>query len=396
MKTGQTIRGAAHLAFDAVDQVTTIVEGMYRNIAAAPLPFSAEPEGRAPGIAGLVHEIIRQVNGVTRDVSDLALAPLSRHLDEFAEPGPQREAAIALLNGVCGDHLERSENPLAIPLGFRMVTADGTWRDATSVLRERGVPTMPRIVVFLHGLCMNDTHFEWKGWNHAGRLERELGYTPVYLRYNSGRHISTNGRDFDLAMEELIASWPIPVESVSLVGYSMGGLVARAAQKVAEKADRRWLSLTERAVYLASPHQGAALERGGSWLQAVAGFSPYTAPLTALGRMRSDGITDLRFGNVLDEDWRDYDPHQSRADHRRPAPLTPGVDHYAIAATLSPAGSSFRSDGLVHPDSALGRHAESERSLSFAPDKTRLFHECGHLSALEDDRVADCLVEFLA
>ena len=119
MRTGQTLRGTTRLAFDVVENVTDIVEGMYRNIAAAPLPFGEEPQGSARGIAGFVHEAIRTINGGFRDATDLALRPFSDALDRVYPPGPQREAAIAALNGVCGDYLERSGNPLAIPLELR-------------------------------------------------------------------------------------------------------------------------------------------------------------------------------------------------------------------------------------------------------------------------------------
>ena len=122
MRPGQTLRGTTRLAFDVVENVPDIVEGMYRKISATPLPFGEEPKGRARGIAGFVHEAIRTVHGGFRDATDLALRPFSDPLDRVYPPGPPREAAIAALNGVCGDHLERSGNPLAIPLELR---ADG-------------------------------------------------------------------------------------------------------------------------------------------------------------------------------------------------------------------------------------------------------------------------------
>ena len=39
-------------------------------------------------------------------------------------------------------------------------------------------------------------------------MEIELGYTPLYVRYNSGRHISENGRDLAEQLERLVAAWP--------------------------------------------------------------------------------------------------------------------------------------------------------------------------------------------
>ena len=73
METGKTLRGGAQLAFDTAHSVTTIVEEMYRNIAAAPFPLGKAPEGRAPGIAGLVHESVRRVISTTRTHLRLAI-----------------------------------------------------------------------------------------------------------------------------------------------------------------------------------------------------------------------------------------------------------------------------------------------------------------------------------
>lgn len=400
MRTGQTIRGGAHLVFDAVDQVTGIVEGMYRNITAVPLPFGPGPEAPAGGIAGFVHETIRQVNGGVRGVSDLALGPLSEHLDAYFPPGAQREAAVSLLNGLCGDHLARSGNPLAIPLGFRILRGEEeplTFDEACGA--SDFVPTN-RILVLAHGLCMNDRHWSWEGHNHGQMLAESFGYSPLYLRYNSGRHISFNGRDFDAALDRVVRQWPVPVESVTIVGFSMGGLVTRAAMRAAADHASEWVRHVDRVVYVGSPHHGAALERGGFKLQQLVGLSPYTAPLAALGRMRSDGITDLRHGNLLDEDWRYHDEHEDPDDHRRVVPLPAGCEHYAIAATLSentfPSVDHLLSDGLVQPESATGWHPDPEKRLAFAGHRVRVIAGRGHLGMLNDPDVAATLRSWLA
>ena len=299
MQTGQSLRGATRLAFDAVESVTDIVEGMYRNIAAAPLPFGEEPQGSARGIAGLVHQTVRTVSGGIRGVTDLALRPLSDSLDRVYPPGPYREAAVALLNGVCGDHLENSGNPLAIPLELRVFLpmkdgsdpADQAANPLTlypgstpHAFDTVGFEPTGKILVLAHGLCMNDRHWSWEGHNHGQVLADAFDYTPVYLRYNSGRHISTNGHEFATGLEQLVADWPVPVESLTLVGFSMGGLVTRSALQIAERERLDWLGEVDRVAYVGTPHHGAAMERGGFWLHKSMTFSPYSAPLAALGR----------------------------------------------------------------------------------------------------------------
>jgi len=434
LETGKTLRGTVRLAFDTVEGVTHVVEGMYRNIADGPMPWGAAPEGPAKGIAGFVHESIRRVNGVVRDASELALKPLSHHIDRVWSPGPHREAAIAVLNGLCGDHLERSGNPLAIPMQFRVflppppqqeAKADPSTDDLTEPkarpvafanlfeTQKRPVPIHPqptalahpefspgrRLLILVHGLCMNDREWTAHQHNHAQMLADATGYTPVYLLYNSGRHVSTNGREFCKQLAGLLGAWPVPVESITIIGLSMGGLLVRSALHLARQQRQAWLEQVDKVAYVGTPHHGAVMERGGYWLQKSATYSPYTAPLSALGRVRSDGITDLRHGNLLDDDWQHHDEHEDNADHRQPVPLVGGIEHYAIAATLSKQPGErigrLLGDGLVHPSSATGRHRNPDFALAFPERHTRIFHGVGHLAMLHDQRVADQLREWL-
>jgi hypothetical protein len=113
------------------------------------------------------------------------------------------------------------------------------------------------------------------------------------------------------------------------------------------------------------------MERTGHWIDQLFEISRYSAPLGRLGRRRSAGITDLRFGNVLDEHWQGFDPFEQRRDRRRPLELPAGVACYAIAGT-SPIARGDRppGDGLVLVDSALGVHPNPELTLAF-PDAHR-------------------------
>jgi pimeloyl-ACP methyl ester carboxylesterase len=402
MKTGEALRGVARLGFDTVEGVTHIVEGMYRNIAARPMPLGRAPEGPANGIAGFVHESIRRVNGAVRHASELALNPVAHQIDRAWPTGPHREAAIAALNGVCGDYLERSDNSLAIQMRFRVFLP-----------RERPVEIYPqptasadpefspggRLLILAHGLCMNDREWTAREHNHAQMLAETSGYTPVYLLYNSGRHISTSGREFCAQLAGLLDAWPVAVESITIIGFSMGGLLARSALHIAQQERQAWLGKVDKVAYVGTPHQGVVMERGGYWLQKSATYSPYTAPLSALGRIRSAGITDLRHGNVLDDDWQHHDEHEDNSDHRQSAPLLSGIDHYAIASTLSKQPGErigkLLGDGLVHPSSAIGSHQNPDLNLAFPEAHTRTFYGLAHLAMLHDPRVAEQLSEWL-
>lgn len=434
METGKTLRGSANLIFDAAHATTHIVEGMHRNIAAAPWPLGEPLEGPARGIAGFVHGAIRRVNDVTRSTSDRILARISPILDRTLLPGPHREAVISALNGICGDHLERSGNTLAIPMRLRVLLppldpteetpALETSRDEHAVekqvpfanlfeVEKRSVEIHPqpealaqsdfspgsRLLILVHGLSMNDREWTSHQHNHAEALAENNDYTPVYVLYNSGRNVSTNGRELCNQLTGLLETWPVPVDSITFIGFSMGGLLTRSAMDIARHEGHAWLGKVDKAAYVGTPHHGAVMERGGYWLQKGLSFSPYTAPLTALGRIRSAGITDLRHGNVADDDWQHHDEHEDHTDRRRPIPLAGGIKHYAIAATLSKRSGErigrLLGDGLVHPSSATGRHKERDFNLSFPEGHTKIIYGLGHLAMLHDSRVLDQLKNWL-
>jgi len=171
--------------------------------------------------------------------------------------------------------------------------------------------------------------------DHGAALAGDLGYTPVYVSYNSGLHISTNGKALAGALEMLVSEWPINIEDFAIIGYSMGGLVARSACRSGEEAGHVWRKKLRKLVFLGTPHHGAPLERIGNWVEAALGEAPYASGLARLGRFRSAGITDLRYGNLLDEDWQGKDRFARGPDRRAAVPLPDGVACYAMAATVS-------------------------------------------------------------
>ena len=274
---------------------------------------------------------------------------------------------MAALNGVLGDYLVASENPLAIPMSLRRYgrsLALETQALAAAIPQGGG-----KLAVLVHGLCLNDLQWNREGHDHGAVLARELGYTPLYLHYNSGLHTSTNGRALSGLLEALLEQWPHRVEELVIIAHSMGGLVARSACHYAAAAGHDWPRLLRKLAFLGTPHQGAPLERGGNWIDVILGATPYAAPFARLGKLRSAGITDLRHGNVLDEHWEGRDRFARARDDRQSVPLPDGVRSYAIAATTGKKAGDIRGrvlgDGLVPVSSALGLNEDSHRSLRF-------------------------------
>jgi hypothetical protein len=390
------LRGFGQLAVDAILGLAGVVEGMHHTIQRVPFIFGAPAVGPTRGITGLVYGSIR---GITRLVGlgfDAAVRQLARDGGERASTA-QRDALVAIVNGVVGDHLVATGNPLAVPMRLR--------RGGRALALEPGAiaAAIPgagaRVVVLVHGLCMNDLRWLRRGHDHGAALARDLGYAPVYLHYNTGLHVSTNGRGLADALEALVRAWPVPVEELSIVGHSMGGLVARSACHHAEAAGQAWRAKLRAMVFLGTPHQGALLARSGHWVDAALGVTPYSAPIAGLGKIRSAGITDLRHGSLLDEDWQGRDRFTLAHPRPRPVPLPAGVACCAVAASCSrhDAGPArLYGDGVVPVDSALGRHADPERALAFDESRRYLARGVGHVDLLADPGVYERIRSWLA
>jgi pimeloyl-ACP methyl ester carboxylesterase len=243
---------------------------------------------------------------------------------------------------------------------------------------------------------MNDRQWTRLGHDHGAALARDLGYAPVYLHYNSGLHTSTNGRAFAALLEQIVAQWPAPLDEVVILAHSLGGLVARSACLYAEAEGQSWRRKLQSLICLGTPHHGAPLERGGNWVDFLLGVSRYSAPLARLGKIRSAGVTDMRFGNVLDEHWKGRDRFARGPDPRGPMKLPDGVACYAIAATTAPQpGPKLPGDGLVPVDSALGRHESPELALGFPEAHRWIGFGMSHLDLLSRTEVYATIVRWL-
>ncbi|BDG05641.1 esterase/lipase family protein [Anaeromyxobacter oryzae] len=392
------LRGATRLAIEATRSVVDLVEAMHHNIGAGPAILGRPLMGPTRLLTGPIY---RSVRGVTRMVGagiDRALgqlAPLVAPLLGESVPGIEREAVLAALNGVLGDYLAESGNPLAIEMRLRH---DGHPLELEErALRAAFPHAGGKLLVLVHGSCLGDRQWSRLGHDHGGALARDLGFTPVYLHYNSGLHISTNGRALAAMLERLVAEWPAPLDELVILAHSMGGLVARSACHFGEAAGHGWRRKLRKLVCLGSPHHGAPLERGGHWVDVLLGVSRYSAPLARLGKIRSAGVTDMRFGNVLDEHWQGRDRFARAHDHRRQLKLPDGVRCYAIAATrASEAGGKLPGDGLVPVDSALGRHAKPELTLEIPDANQWIAHGMGHLDLLSRAEVYEKIRSWLS
>jgi pimeloyl-ACP methyl ester carboxylesterase len=227
-----------------------------------------------------------------------------------------------------------------------------------------------------------------------------LDVTALYLHYNTGLHVSANGQSFSQALQTLVEEWPVPVEELVIIGHSMGGLVARSACQHAEVAGFGWLAKLRHLVCLGTPHHGAPLERGGQLIDSLLGQSPYLAPFARLGKGRSAGISDLRFGNVQQADWSAHRKHDQKVDERLPTPLPQGVQTFLVAAVQAQRTDAARNawigDGLVPLASALGEHARVAMALTVPDSHKQVVTGANHWDLLNRPEVYQQLLNWLS
>ena len=390
------LRGLTLLLTEATVGVTEVVEEMHHNILRQAWLTGRAPRGPMGGVTGLVYRNIRLVTGIVGG----SLHGVLRKLEPMAPQGsnwPGREAFLAALNGVLGDAMAARENPLTLEMALRH---EGRTLELEKQALTAAMPKATgKLLVLVHGLCLNDEQWLHHGHDHGTSLQRDLGYSPVYLRYNSGLHVSQNGHTLADLLETLVNEWPVPLEELVLLCHSMGGQVSRSACHYAREADHGWVNKLQSLIFLGTPHHGAPLEKVGNWVHQVIGISPYSAPLARLARIRSAGITDLRHGSLLDEEWQGLDRFDAPARERLPVPLPPAVSCHFLAATTSlPDGAiteRLQGDGLVLVHSALGRHEQAALNLS-RPDQRWVGHGINHMDLLSSDIVYQQIRRILA
>lgn len=287
------------------------------------------------------------------------------------------ETAQGALNGFFGDFLRERGNELAIPMQFRH--RGRALALAPESLAQAFPATTGKLCVFVHGLGCTERAWMLGGERFWGDpdaafglfLQRDLGYTALYLRYNTGLHVSENGRALSELLDDLVAAFPVEVAEIALVGHSMGGLVARSAAHYGAQDARAWVPKLRHIFCLGSPHLGAPLEQATHVLSSVlrAFDAAGTQVPAAVLESRSAGVKDMRHGYVLDEDWRESDPDAFMENNRRDAPFVDGVAYYFVASTITrdptdPLGQLV-GDLLLRPASASGRAAEPARRIAF-------------------------------
>ena len=362
------------------DLAGTAVGGAAKFIKEAHLAIARRPFGALGMIGAPIRVVHDRVSETAYDLVYKALAAGPRALARLT-PGNGIPAANTLrgslalgaLNGAVGDRLAESGNPLALDMTLR------------------GEGDGPRLAVFVHGLCETDDAWALFGRRPYGsRLSEDLGYTPLYLRYNTGLHISENGRRLAELLEETVESWPVPVEEIALVGHSMGGLVARSACHYGGD----WTQSVRHVFCLGTPHLGAPLEKIANAAAYALARLPETRPVAKVVNGRSVGIKDLRFGSCAEDDWCDCDADEFLNDRCTEVPFLECATYYFVGATITKGTNSPVGDLLVRYPSASGNGRK--RRIPFEVDHGMHLGGANHFQLLNHPAVYDQLVTWLA
>ncbi len=195
-----------------------------------------------------------------------------------------------------------------------------------------------KVCILIHGLTNNETIWSFSNQSDYGTfLQEDLQYTPLYLRYNTGLHISDNGKAFANTMEQLHENYPIEIEEVTIIAHSMGGLITHSACYYAQLEQNSWTQKLKNIFLLATPHFGSFLEKFANVTTNILEKVP-NWPTRMVGKilnLRSAGIKDLRFGYLTEDEWNSEDPDKLLKNNKKPISKLEGVNYYVISGRLT-------------------------------------------------------------
>ena len=390
------IRGSVKLAGKTFEHLTSRIHEFHRAI--SDMPFNAMPavpgvkdgsEGTRAihdGITDGVYGVIKGIGGALFKQADVALKAAERNFQPATQtalaitpPAIARDNVVSAISGLIGDAMSQERNPLRVKLGFyreghRTVLS-------APVLAATYPQATDRLVIFMHGLCCNEHSWRLYAEQHKpyGDQLAAKGYTPLYVRYNSGLHISLNGRTLARQIDKLVSLWPVEVSEVVLIGHSMGGLIARSAAYKAAKSNMPWPQKISHIICLGTPHTGAPLEQFVHAATPVLEAFPLSRPLAKVLNVRSHGIRDLRHGFVSDEDWKGRPADALNADARTPIPRLETVRYHFIGSSIGVDEHSLLGkaigDGLVKLPSSTARElADADTAVLYSAHHMQLLN----------------------
>ncbi len=318
-----------------------------------------------------------------RKKDKFTLHPLTTSIKKGARLG------VGLLNGIVGDYLQENHNGLAVQMGFYV-------HKKPMIISKENIKTIhhhptSKICILIHGLTNDETIWNFsntKNENYGTFLQNDLNYTPFYVRYNTGLHISENGKQLAQLIETLVQNYPTAVDEIVIIAHSMGGLVTRSACYYAPLQNANWTDKLTKLFFLGTPHLGAPLEKFGNALSHLLKSIPnsYTNITSDLINLRSAGIKDLRYGYIIDEDWKNQHPDDLLANHKTIVPLLETVEYYLITGTITENKTALVNewfgDIMVRKNSGTGQ-SKDKHHINFDLKNHQEFPGIAHLKLVD-------------
>ncbi len=281
---------------------------------------------------------------------------------------------VSILNGIVGDKLH--DTALGIEMGFfhqnkRIILEQD--RLLEHFEQSNKVPTN-KVCILVHGVTDNEATWSFRDQNDYGSLlAQDMQYTPFYLRYNSGLHISDNGKILAALLEKLHQNYPVAITEICIIAHSMGGLVTHSACYHASEEGLIWPQKVKQIFLLATPHLGSYLEKFANLTTNILEKVPnwHTRLVGKVINLRSAGIKDLRYGYLTESDWKDQDPDRLLKNNKKPPPVLENTAYYVISGRLTDTErhwvSQLFGDILVSTKSAVARSKNTEE-FNFSDD----------------------------
>ena len=394
--------GIGDLLSLATERLSTPVEGIHDAITDRWFGLAGErgtSARRALGAyTGGIYGSIRAVGSVVGGVIDLGAILGSNRLGPLWS-SPAGNGIQGVANAVLGDELERRRNGLRIELGLRDSEGQPIGRNPVDLQRAFPNPRR-RLLILIHGLgeterCWRSPTDEAGEGDSIGELLAGDSFTPLTVRYNTGRHIFENGASLADLLEGIVSDWPQEVEEIALVGSSMGGLVARSSVVAGRSVRHSWSDVVKHVVTVGSPHLGSPLEKVANLVSWGLRKTPEGRPLSGFLNNRSVGIKDLRYGAIHRDDWSEGDLDELLSDTVGDSAALGGVQQHFVAGVITsepghPMGALL-GDLVVRVGSGIGRG----RRRRIEAENVRVIGRQRHFDLVRDPEVHEQVREWL-
>ncbi|MFB5649063.1 esterase/lipase family protein [Leptospira wolffii] len=298
------------------------------------------------------------------------------------------------ISSIVGESFAGLVTTSEIQASFRLNGKDVSHEDVLADWKSSG---LAKIMICVPGLFCDESLWTKNGETPLSDIMRNIGYYPVFLRFNPGAHISDNGSRLLRLLHVFLDLPELSGEQVDIVSYSQGGLVFRSALYQARQGEFDLSSRIRKAMFISSPDGGSYIEKAGFWLGLGAEVMP-VFPLQVIGfigNQRSDAMKDLSHGIIREEDWKNGS-HLSRYAKDLYFGELDAMDAYqaySLIAEEEGDWSSWIGDGIVEKPSLTLLSEIVYRKKKDPEKRVRLLTGMSHYQIIPSPELRDYFLE---